>query len=58
MRSVAVTAGASAPELLVQQVIDRLRLLGVDSVKEMPGERETTVFALPSARDFHNLATN
>jgi 4-hydroxy-3-methylbut-2-enyl diphosphate reductase len=58
VRNVAVTAGASAPELLVQGVIERLRALGVDSVREMSGERETTVFALPSARDFHTLAAN
>ncbi len=44
---VGVTAGASAPESLVQQVIERLRALGASDVKEMAGEVETTVFRLP-----------
>jgi 4-hydroxy-3-methylbut-2-enyl diphosphate reductase len=44
---IGVTAGASAPESLVQQVLERLRALGVSSVAEMRGERETTTFRLP-----------
>ena len=44
---IGVTAGASAPEGLVQEVIERLRELGVESVREMEGELETTVFKLP-----------
>ncbi len=46
---VGVTAGASAPELLVQQVVERLKTLGCDEVVELDGEREGTVFALPEA---------
>jgi 4-hydroxy-3-methylbut-2-enyl diphosphate reductase len=46
---IGVTAGASAPESLVQQVIERLRELGVTAVVEMQGEVETTVFKLPDA---------
>jgi 4-hydroxy-3-methylbut-2-enyl diphosphate reductase len=46
---IGVTAGASAPETLVQQVIERLRELGVSSVVEMQGEVETTVFKLPDS---------
>jgi len=46
-RCVGLTAGASAPELLVQQVIERLRALGVERVEETAGERETTVFRMP-----------
>jgi 4-hydroxy-3-methylbut-2-en-1-yl diphosphate reductase len=46
-RKIGVTAGASAPEGLVQEVIERLRELGVESVREMDGELETTVFKLP-----------
>ena len=46
-RTVGVTAGASAPEGLVQEVIERLRELGVTSVRETDGEVETTVFKLP-----------
>ena len=44
---IGVTAGASAPDSLVQQVLDHLRSLGVASVTEMDGERETTTFRLP-----------
>ncbi len=44
---IGVTAGASAPESLVQEVLARLAQLGVTSVQEMDGERETTTFRLP-----------
>jgi 4-hydroxy-3-methylbut-2-enyl diphosphate reductase len=44
---VGLTAGASAPELLVQQVIDRLKALGALSVRKMPGVEEHTEFPLP-----------
>jgi len=44
---VGLTAGASAPEVLVEQVIDRLREYGVGEVEEQPGTREQVVFALP-----------
>ncbi len=45
--TVGVTAGASAPEVLVQQVIVRLRELGGATVEELAGRRETILFALP-----------
>ena len=45
--SVGVTAGASAPDVLVQGVIDRLRELGAAGVTELDGEPESMVFALP-----------
>lgn len=45
---VGVTAGASAPEILVQRVIDRLRSLGGETVQEREGVEETITFALPS----------
>ena len=45
--SVGVTAGASAPDVLVQGVIQRLRDLGAASVAELQGEPENMVFALP-----------
>ncbi len=48
-RHVGVTAGASAPDILVQGVIDRLRLLGGATVTELSGEPESMVFALPKA---------
>jgi 4-hydroxy-3-methylbut-2-enyl diphosphate reductase len=44
---VGVTAGASAPDVLVQGVLDRLRELGAASVRELHGEPESMVFALP-----------
>jgi 4-hydroxy-3-methylbut-2-enyl diphosphate reductase len=47
--TVGVTAGASAPELLVQQVIDRLRGLGGIDVRELSGIEERVTFPLPKA---------
>jgi 4-hydroxy-3-methylbut-2-enyl diphosphate reductase len=44
---VGVTAGASAPEILVTQVIERLQAWGGDTVKEMTGQEENITFALP-----------
>ncbi|MGZ5185418.1 MAG: 4-hydroxy-3-methylbut-2-enyl diphosphate reductase [Caldimonas sp.] len=44
---VGVTAGASAPEILVRQVVDRLRSLGAVSVRSLPGAVETVHFPLP-----------
>ena len=44
---VGVTAGASAPEVLVRGVIDRLRELGAGVVRDLDGEPEEMVFALP-----------
>ena len=44
---VGLTAGASAPEVLVKQVIDRIRALGAVSVRKMAGIEETIKFPLP-----------
>jgi 4-hydroxy-3-methylbut-2-enyl diphosphate reductase len=44
---VGLTAGASAPDILVQQVIARLRALGALSVRKMDGVAETVQFPLP-----------
>jgi len=44
---IGITAGASAPEVVVQEVLTRLREFGVDAVTEMSGERETVTFRLP-----------
>jgi 4-hydroxy-3-methylbut-2-enyl diphosphate reductase len=46
-RCVGVTAGASAPEILVEEVIERLKALGASSVRQLDGARESIVFALP-----------
>ncbi len=45
--SVGVTAGASAPEVLVQNVVARLKELGAQSVREVDGILENVVFPLP-----------
>jgi 4-hydroxy-3-methylbut-2-enyl diphosphate reductase len=46
-RVVGVTAGASAPELLVQRVVARLREWGGEGAEEIVGREESVVFALP-----------
>jgi 4-hydroxy-3-methylbut-2-enyl diphosphate reductase len=48
-RSVGVTAGASAPELLVEEVIDALRQRGVATVRDLEGREENVTFSLPKA---------
>ena len=44
---IGLTAGASAPDILVQQVITRLRALGAVSVRTLDGIQETIKFPLP-----------
>lgn len=46
---VGVTAGASAPEILVRQVIEKLKNLGAESVGEVQGISETVTFPLPKS---------
>jgi 4-hydroxy-3-methylbut-2-enyl diphosphate reductase len=46
---IGISAGASAPELLVQGVVARLREMGADNVTELQGIRENVVFPLPRA---------
>ncbi|MES2261973.1 MAG: 4-hydroxy-3-methylbut-2-enyl diphosphate reductase [Pseudomonadota bacterium] len=48
---VGVTAGASAPEVLVQAVIDRLKELGAKSVRALDGVLESVTFPLPKGLD-------
>ena len=47
--TVGVTAGASAPEVLVEAVVQRLRVLGAESVVELDGISEKVTFPLPKA---------
>jgi 4-hydroxy-3-methylbut-2-enyl diphosphate reductase len=47
--TVGVTAGASAPEVLVKQVIDKLVALGGGTVRELEGVAERVTFPLPKA---------
>jgi 4-hydroxy-3-methylbut-2-enyl diphosphate reductase len=44
---VGITAGASAPEVLVNELVERLRQLGAKSVRPLEGAAEHVVFALP-----------
>ena len=44
---VGLTAGASAPDILVQQVITRLKAMGAVAVRRMAGVEETVHFPLP-----------
>ncbi len=46
-RCVGLSAGASAPEILVEQVIARLQALGADGVRRLEGIEERVVFPLP-----------
>jgi 4-hydroxy-3-methylbut-2-enyl diphosphate reductase len=47
VHTVGITAGASAPEVLVEDVIDALRRLGPVEVTTLPGRQETIEFRLP-----------
>ncbi|MGD2083611.1 MAG: 4-hydroxy-3-methylbut-2-enyl diphosphate reductase [Chromatiales bacterium] len=47
--TIGLTAGASAPEVLVEDVVKRLRDWGADKVTESAGRQERVVFALPKA---------
>nr|WP_315396788.1 4-hydroxy-3-methylbut-2-enyl diphosphate reductase [uncultured Duganella sp.] len=53
---VGVTAGASAPEVLVQAVIDRLKECGVRSVRPLEGVEEHVTFPLPKGLDGQKTA--
>ncbi|HEX5676954.1 MAG TPA: 4-hydroxy-3-methylbut-2-enyl diphosphate reductase [Alcanivorax sp.] len=48
-KAVGVTAGASAPEELVHQVVARLRELGGEDAHEIPGREENIRFSMPRA---------
>lgn len=47
VRNIGVTAGASAPDVLVQQVISHLRNNGAEKVEELAGREESVVFSMP-----------
>jgi 4-hydroxy-3-methylbut-2-enyl diphosphate reductase len=47
VQRIGVTAGASAPEILVQQVVGRLKELGAKSVRNMDGVVENVTFPMP-----------
>jgi len=47
VRTIGLSAGASAPEVLVADVLERLKQWGATRVRELDGEAENIVFALP-----------
>jgi len=52
-RCIGVTAGASAPEVLVQEVISKLKKLGALSVRQLKGVEEKFKFPLPKGLKVH-----
>ena len=48
VKNVGVTAGASAPEILVVRMIERLKQLGASKIMELDGKKEKVVFNLPA----------
>ncbi|WOJ96493.1 4-hydroxy-3-methylbut-2-enyl diphosphate reductase [Congregibacter brevis] len=50
---VGVTAGASAPEVLVQEVVERLQELGANTVREVDGRPENVTFSMPKELRLH-----
>lgn len=47
VENIGITAGASAPEILVQSVVDRLKEWGGEEPEELQGQEENVVFSLP-----------
>ena len=55
-KNIGVTAGASAPEVLVQGVVDRLKEWGATTAIEMPGRQENIEFAVPKELRVKNIS--
>jgi 4-hydroxy-3-methylbut-2-enyl diphosphate reductase len=55
-KNIGVTAGASAPEVLVQGVVGRLKEWGASSVIEIPGREENIEFAVPKELRIKNIS--
>ncbi len=47
VKTIGLTAGASAPEVLVKAVVDKLQTLGVEQVEHLDGKPENIIFSLP-----------
>lgn len=47
--NIGITAGASAPDVLVQEIINRLKMLGAKTVHEIGGRKENIAFEMPAA---------
>ena len=56
MRRIGVTSGASAPEVLVRDVVAKLKALGAASVRELDGITETITFPLPNGLTRKNIS--
>ena len=50
VKKIGLTAGASAPEILVKDVVTRLQAHGAEVIREIEGEEENVVFAVNSDR--------
>lgn len=55
IKYIGVTAGASAPELLVKNVLNYLIKLGAKSITEIEGKKESTIFNLPYELRIKNI---
>jgi len=55
VKKVGVTAGASAPEILVSEVVERLRAEGGETATEYEGIEETVTFSIPKALKRMNI---
>lgn len=58
VRRVGITAGASAPEVLVNDVVERLKSLGALRVTELDGTPENVTFSLPKGLNHGSAATS
>jgi len=47
VQRIGVTAGASAPDVLVREVISQRQAWGADSVEDLAGQEENIVFSVP-----------
>lgn len=55
VETIGITAGASAPEVLVQSVVEHLKTLGVTSVSNLEGCEENMVFEVPKELRIHEV---
>lgn len=55
VNTIGITAGASAPEVLVQSVVEHLKTLGVTSVSNLEGCEENMVFEVPKELRIHEV---
>jgi len=56
-KKVGVTAGASAPDVLVDRVVARLQVLGGESPSEISGREENIVFSMPKELRLKDIGT-